>query len=232
MRIGWEFRRQPRKLDEAIYVSEQMDRIVHTDSWVMGVATKLADLAGVTKIAEHGQNMGHVRPVVTRVTPCTGASADASSAHKYAETDSASTTGSMRTRSSSSSQSTTRTPSHPNSKFDRRKRMGAVNNWRTKILLDTGANISVVSESFARKLRLRRRVSLEKKVDIQSIAKDMVYTQERAKVKLTLGWELVYEFDVWIMPHYAGVDVILGTDFMIPAGVRLDLFRPTMKDPE
>ncbi|GMF38670.1 unnamed protein product [Phytophthora fragariaefolia] len=110
--------------------------------------------------------------------------------------------------------------------------MGAVNDWRTKILLDTGANISAVSESFAWKLRLRRRVSLDKKIDIQGIAKDKVYTQERAKAKLTLGWELVCEFEVWIMPHYAGVDVILGTDFMIPAGVRLDLFRSTMKNPE
>ncbi|GMG17722.1 unnamed protein product [Phytophthora fragariaefolia] len=90
--------------------------IVHTDSWVMGVATKLADLAGVTKIAEHGQNMDHARPVVIRVTPYTGASADASSAHKYTEMESASITSSMRTRSSSSSRSTTRTPSHPNSK--------------------------------------------------------------------------------------------------------------------
>ncbi|GMF32553.1 unnamed protein product [Phytophthora fragariaefolia] len=104
--------------------------------------------------------------------------------------------------------------------------MGAVNDWRTKILLDTGANISAVSESFARKPRLRRSVSLDKKIDIQGIAKDKVYTQEQTKVKLTLGWELVYESEVWIMPHYAGMDVILGTDFMIPAGVRLDLFRP------
>ncbi|GMF62041.1 unnamed protein product [Phytophthora fragariaefolia] len=32
--------------------------------------------------------------------------------------------------------------------------------------------------------------------------------------------------------HYAGVDVILGTDVMIPAGVRLDLFRSKMKNPE
>ncbi|GMF51381.1 unnamed protein product [Phytophthora fragariaefolia] len=82
--------------------------------------------------------------------------------------------------------------------------MRAVNAWRTTILLDTGANISAVSESFARKLRLRRRVSLDKTIDIQGIAKDKVYTQERAKVKLTLDWELAYEFEVWIMPHYAG----------------------------
>ncbi|GMF22446.1 unnamed protein product [Phytophthora fragariaefolia] len=300
-------------------------------------------------IAEHGQEMDHERPVVTRVTPCTGAFADANSAHKYTEMDSASTTNSMRTQSSSSSRSTTRALSHPNKhytpaiqtmltvtglgidglsqlsepaveanfvfafvkrsewqedinakdfgceqdggscpveestilnpseevgeltgvitsaafrerrtstrvetsgllkgerrgwwsakQFDRLKWMralvmGAVDDWRTKILLGTGANISAVSEFFAPKLRLRRSVSLDKKVDIQGIAKDKGYTQQRAKVKLTLGWELVYEFEVWIMPHYAGVDVILGTDFMIPAGVRLDPFRSTIKNPE
>ncbi|GMF42755.1 unnamed protein product [Phytophthora lilii] len=34
------------------------------------------------------------------------------------------------------------------------------------------------------------------------------------------------------MPHFAGVDVILGTDFMMQAGVRLDLFRSTMQNPD
>ena len=44
-------------------------------------------------------------------------------------------------------------------KFDRRVRMramvmGAVNDKRTKILLDTGANVSALSESWAKKMRL------------------------------------------------------------------------------
>ncbi|KAE9157609.1 hypothetical protein PF004_g32157 [Phytophthora fragariae] len=51
-------------------------------------------------------------------------------------------------------------------------------------------------------------------------------------VKVTLGWEIVYEFEVWIMDHHAGVDVILGTDFMIPAGIRLDLFNSKAKLPD
>ncbi|GMF15512.1 unnamed protein product [Phytophthora fragariaefolia] len=97
--------------------------------------------------------------------------------------------------------------------------------------LSESARQLAVSESFAQKLRLRRRVSLGKKIDIQGIAKDKVYTQERAKVKLTLGWELVYEFEFWIIPHYAGVDAFIGIDFMIPAGVRLD-FGSTMKNLE
>ncbi|OWZ13270.1 Eukaryotic/viral aspartic protease [Phytophthora megakarya] len=34
------------------------------------------------------------------------------------------------------------------------------------------------------------------------------------------------------MEHSAGVDVVLGTDFMIPAGVRLDLFHGTARLPD
>ncbi|GMF52177.1 unnamed protein product [Phytophthora fragariaefolia] len=34
------------------------------------------------------------------------------------------------------------------------------------------------------------------------------------------------------MPHHAGVDLILGTDFMIPAGIRLDLYYSTARLPD
>ncbi|POM79974.1 Hypothetical protein PHPALM_2245 [Phytophthora palmivora] len=54
----------------------------------------------------------------------------------------------------------------------------------------------------------------------------------KALVKITLGWERMYEFEMWIMNHSAGVDVVLGTDFMIPAGVRLDLFHGTARLPD
>ena len=43
---------------------------------------------------------------------------------------------------------------------------------------------------------------------------------------------MVYEFEVWIMPHHARVDLILETDFMIPAGVRLDLYNATAELPD
>ncbi|KAJ8574572.1 hypothetical protein ON010_g4642 [Phytophthora cinnamomi] len=52
-------------------------------------------------------------------------------------------------------------------------------------------------------------------------------TTRRAKVKVILGWERVYVFEVWIMVHCAGVEVVLGTDVMIPAGIRLDLLNAT-----
>ncbi|GMF49827.1 unnamed protein product [Phytophthora fragariaefolia] len=122
-------------------------------------------------------------------------------------------------------------------KFDRRVRMralvmGAVNDQRAKILLDTGANSSAINEVFARKLRLKRQASRDVQIEVQGIGKDKVGTSTRAWVKLTLGWEASYEFEVWVMDHHAGVDLILGTDFMIPAGIRLDLYNSLAKLPD
>ena len=34
------------------------------------------------------------------------------------------------------------------------------------------------------------------------------------------------------MPHHAGVDLILGTDFMIPAGIMLDVYNAAAKLPD
>ncbi|GMF16632.1 unnamed protein product [Phytophthora fragariaefolia] len=109
---------------------------------------------------------------------------------------------------------------------------GAVNDVRTKILLDTGANVSAVSESFARRLHLKQRTNSDRQIVVQGIGKGKVLTSSRATVKVTLGWHVVYEFEVWIMPHHAGVDLTLGTDFMIPAGIRLDLENSTASLPD
>ncbi|KAJ8552625.1 hypothetical protein ON010_g9920 [Phytophthora cinnamomi] len=121
-------------------------------------------------------------------------------------------------------------------KYDRRDRMralvmGAVNDKRTQILLDTGPNVSAVTEAFAWTLRLKRITSNDTQINVQSVNKGKPSTTARAMVKMTLGWQLVYEFEIWITPHYTGVDVILGTAFMIPAGVRLNLFNSTAKLP-
>lgn len=121
--------------------------------------------------------------------------------------------------------------------FDRRVRMralvmGAVNDRRTKMLLDTGANVSASSEAFSKKLRLKQLTSRDRRIDIQGIGKDNVVITSRALVKVTLGWEVAHEFEVWIKTHHAGVDLILGTDFMIPAGIRLDLYNWAVKLPD
>ncbi|KAG3144009.1 hypothetical protein PI126_g14357 [Phytophthora idaei] len=115
-------------------------------------------------------------------------------------------------------------------KFDRWTRMRvlvqeAVNDKRTRILLDTGANVSVIIDTFAKKLRLRDVPDRGRRIDIQGINEAKVSKTRRAQVKITLGWEMVYEFEMWVMAHSADVDVVLGTDFMISAGIRLDLFH-------
>ncbi|GMF26492.1 unnamed protein product [Phytophthora fragariaefolia] len=123
-------------------------------------------------------------------------------------------------------------------KFDKRVRMralvqGAVNDARTRILfLDTGANVRVISEHFAKQLRMREVRDHGRCMEIQGFNKGTMATTKRALAKLTLGWNQVYEYDLWVMDHGAGVDVGLGTDFMIPAGVRLDLFHATVRLPD
>ncbi|KAG6591092.1 uncharacterized protein IUM83_11293 [Phytophthora cinnamomi] len=109
---------------------------------------------------------------------------------------------------------------------------GAVNDSRTGILLDTGANVSVISEKLAKRLKLREVVGHGRCMDVQGITKGKTMTTRRAKVKVTLGWERVYVYEVWKMDHCAGVEVVLGTDFMIPAGIRLDLLNATAKLPD
>ncbi|KAE9332205.1 hypothetical protein PR003_g14626 [Phytophthora rubi] len=68
-------------------------------------------------------------------------------------------------------------------------------------------------------------------MEIQGFTKGTMATSRRALVNVTLGWQHVYEFQRWIMDHGAGVDVVLGTDFMIPAGVRSDMFHATARLP-
>ncbi|OWZ09760.1 hypothetical protein PHMEG_00017489 [Phytophthora megakarya] len=55
---------------------------------------------------------------------------------------------------------------------------------------------------------------------------------DELSLRITIGWKRVYEFEMWIMEHSACVDVVLGTDIMIPAEVRLDLFHGTARLPD
>ncbi|POM79581.1 LOW QUALITY PROTEIN: Reverse transcriptase [Phytophthora palmivora] len=83
---------------------------------------------------------------------------------------------------------------------------------------DTGANVSAVSSTLARKLRLKQYASRDQQIDIQGIGKDKVLTTHKALVNVTLGWE---DERIRDQPHHAGVDLILGTDCVIVWIVRL-----------
>ena len=47
-------------------------------------------------------------------------------------------------------------------------------------------------------------------------------TDGRKKIKITLNGSLIYYFDAWVGDQ-VGQDAILGINFMVPAGIRLDL---------
>ena len=71
-----------------------------------------------------------------------------------------------------------------------------------------------------------------KQIDVQGIGRSKVVTTSRTTAKVTLRWTVLYEFEVWIMPHHAGVSLILRKDFMIPPGIRLNLLNATAKLPD
>ena len=74
--------------------------------------------------------------------------------------------------------------------------MGAVNDERTKILLYTGANISAISGSFARKLKRKNLLGTDTQIYVQGIGKVKMLTASIVTVKITLGWKVLYEFEV------------------------------------
>ncbi|POM77052.1 Hypothetical protein PHPALM_5625 [Phytophthora palmivora] len=56
-------------------------------------------------------------------------------------------------------------------------------------------------------------------------------TKGRTKIKVTLAGTLVYYFDAWV-GSLSGQEAILGMDFMVPAGIRLDLADGTLCLPD
>ncbi|KAE9157773.1 hypothetical protein PF002_g33290, partial [Phytophthora fragariae] len=68
----------------------------------------------------------------------------------------------------------------------------AVDDTRIRILLDTGANVSVISASFAKKLRV---FDHGRSLEVRGINPGIMETQRRALVKVTLGWKHAYEFE-------------------------------------
>ncbi|OWY95328.1 hypothetical protein PHMEG_00034697 [Phytophthora megakarya] len=85
-------------------------------------------------------------------------------------------------------------------RFDQRVRMraivrGAVNDVRIPILLDTGANVSIISTRLAKRLRLQQIRGHGRQLEVQGIKKGKMSTIIRVAAKITLGWNTVYQFD-------------------------------------
>ncbi|GMF51710.1 unnamed protein product [Phytophthora fragariaefolia] len=107
---------------------------------------------------------------------------------------------------------------------------GAVNNCRTKILLDSGASVSMLSFDFARKLKLK--VKSHKQMKVSGLGGVPTYITAHAEVKITLGPRVVYVFRLWVANIGEGVDVLLGVNFMFSAGVRLSIREGLVQLPD
>ncbi|KAJ0392526.1 hypothetical protein P43SY_002493 [Pythium insidiosum] len=95
-----------------------------------------------------------------------------------------------------------------------------INDRSARVLLDSGAEVSIIDSTFVRKADIE--VDHSEQLRCAGVGGSAFHTEGKARIKVTLGGELAYECDVWVGPLH-GTHAILGTDFMTPAGVRLDL---------
>ncbi|OWZ11335.1 hypothetical protein PHMEG_00015656 [Phytophthora megakarya] len=94
----------------------------------------------------------------------------------------------------------------PGKWFRQAKISGRINQERVILLLDTGAEVSILDTTFARKVGCNFDTS--QRQECAGIGAN-VYTTE--------GRTLVYFFDIWIR-DLSGQNAILGMDFMVPDG--------------
>uniref|UniRef100_A0AAV1T0U1 Peptidase A2 domain-containing protein n=1 Tax=Peronospora matthiolae TaxID=2874970 RepID=A0AAV1T0U1_9STRA len=117
----------------------------------------------------------------------------------------------------------------PNKWFRQAKANVKINNEKAKLLFDSGAEVSIIDTTFARKVGCV--IDESQKQECVGIGENVYMAEGRTKVKITLNGSLVYYFDVWV-GNQVGKEAILGMDFMIPAGIRLDLADGTVCLPD
>ena len=88
------------------------------------------------------------------------------------------------------------------------------------MLFNSVAEVSIRDTTFARKVRCV--IDDSQTQECVGIGENTFMTVGRTKIKITLDGSLVYYFDVWVGDQ-VGQEAILGMDFMVPAGIRLDL---------
>ncbi|OWZ13854.1 hypothetical protein PHMEG_00012754 [Phytophthora megakarya] len=99
-----------------------------------------------------------------------------------------------------------------------------------KYFLDSGATTSILSFDLARRLKLS--LNHKDKLRILGYGDVPTYISAKARIKLTMGPRVVYVLDVWVGNIEAGVDCLLGMDFMMSAGVRLCVHEGVVKLPD
>ncbi|POM69835.1 LOW QUALITY PROTEIN: Hypothetical protein PHPALM_13843 [Phytophthora palmivora] len=109
----------------------------------------------------------------------------------------------------------------PDKKFKQSKAMGRST---TKKQLCYSTVVSKLDATYARKVGCH--------INERSWGISFYNIEERSRLDITLAGSLVYFFEAWDGPPTGGQDLILGLDFMVPAGIRLDLADGTICLPD
>ena len=88
------------------------------------------------------------------------------------------------------------------------------------MLFDFGAEVSIVDTIFGRKVVCI--IDESQTQECVGICENSYLTTRRTKIKITLDGSLVHYFDVWVGDQ-VGQEAILDMEFMVPAGICLDL---------
>ena len=117
----------------------------------------------------------------------------------------------------------------PGKWFRQAKAMCNINNEKATMLFDSGAEVSILDTTFARKVGCV--IDDSQTQECVGIGANTYMTVGRTKINITLDGSLVHYFDVWVGDQ-VGQEVILGMDFMLPAGIRLNLADGTLCLPD
>ena len=83
----------------------------------------------------------------------------------------------------------------PGKWFKQAKATGKINNEKAIMLFDSGAEVSIVDTTFARKVGCV--IDESQKQECVGIGENTYMTDGRTRIKITLNESLVYYFDVW-----------------------------------
>ncbi|OWZ16403.1 hypothetical protein PHMEG_0009811 [Phytophthora megakarya] len=113
--------------------------------------------------------------------------------------------------------------------FRQAKVTGKIHNEKEILLLDTDAEMSIVDTAFARKVGCY--IDSSQIQNCVGIGDNVYRTEGRTRIKVALAGSLVYFFDTWV-GDLTGQQAILGMDFMVLAGIRLDLAHGSISLPD
>ncbi|GMF60606.1 unnamed protein product [Phytophthora fragariaefolia] len=96
--------------------------------------------------------------------------------------------------------------------------------------MDTGATAGMISLDLARRLKLKLRCGY--RLRVTGVGDVPTYESHQTRIKLTLGVRVVYVMDAWVGNFGGNVECLLGTDFMVAAGVRLCAREGEVRHPD